>query len=110
MNEALDLDVDMEFEHDRPVCLTSSAPFDIQPNQLVLYDVIDVATTSRSGVLSTIAYAGGEARLPGAITLSDFKRWIRFVEDNSKRSEEDSLEDLCTVVKVTPASACPPLQ
>lgn len=92
---------------DCPVHLTHAAPFDVQPNQLVFYDVIELGTAARSGVLSTIADAGGEARLPDAITLSEFKRWITFVEGYHDDTTEESFLNLCTVVKVTPADDCP---
>lgn len=82
----------------RPVCFTRSAPFDICPGQLVLYEVIDTNVTSRCSVLSTIAEAGGEARLPDAITLADFQIWIAFVKGHC---EHDDLADGFTVVKVT---------
>lgn len=91
---------------DGQVCLTRSAPFDILPDQLMFYDVVDGSTTRRSSVLSNIADAGGEARLPDAISLSEFTQWVAFVESDSHGSGDGlSLLRLCTVVKVTPMSA-----
>ena len=89
---------------DIPVCLTRSAPFEIHPRQMAIYDVIDVSVTDRCSVLSTIAEAGGDARLPDAITMSDFKQWLTFVQGDKREAKEMPFSGLCTVVKVTPVS------
>lgn len=85
-----------------PVYLTRSAPFKVYSHQLIFYDVISTKITSSSSVLSTIAEAGGEATLPAAITLSEFKAWIAAVEDKKFQRRNRPFSFLCTVVKVIP--------
>lgn len=85
---------------DGPVCLTRSAPFEVSPHQLVFYEVIDVSTSARCSVLSTIAEADGEARLPDDITVSDFKKWITATEDNNEIARQRPFTFLRVVVKV----------
>lgn len=82
------------------VCLTSSAPFPIEPNQLILYDVIDASTVCRSGVLSCIVEAGGEATLPDTVTLPDFKAYVRAVSYTGEKFRRLPFESMCTVMKV----------
>lgn len=86
-----------------PVCLTRSAPFDVGSSQLVFFDVIDINTTARSSALSCIAKAGGEAKLPDTLTLSDFKIWIKAVDDTPAKVARESFSMICTVLKVPPA-------
>lgn len=89
---------------DVPVCLAGSAPFKVQTKQLVFYDVIDVNITSKSSVLACIAESGGEARLPDAISLSDFKQWMSAVDGTSKDVRKESFSFICTVAKVSISS------
>lgn len=63
-------------DSDSPVCLTPSSPLALPPGALVFYDVVDPHIVSRSRVLLCIAEAGGDARLPDAVTVSDFKIWM----------------------------------
>lgn len=91
----------------QPVCLTRSAPFHVDTHQLVFYDVIDASITCRSSVLSTIADAGGDARLPDSITLSDFKQWVSAVAERDESVRSKPFSFLCTVAKVRlPRIAC----
>lgn len=86
----------------QPVCLTRSAPFHVDSQQLVFYDVVDASVTCRSSVLSNIAEAGGDARLPDAITLSDFKQWVSAVGNNCECNKSKPFAFLCNVAKVWP--------
>lgn len=62
------------------VGMTRKAPFYVDAHQLVFYDVIDPWVASQCSVLSCIAEAGGEARLPDTVTVSDLRNWITAVE------------------------------
>ena len=88
---------------DSPVCFARAAPFNVSSRQLVFYDVIDVNITSKCSVLSCIAEGGGEARLPDAITLSDFKQWMSAVEDTTEDGGERSFPSICILAKVCSA-------
>lgn len=93
---------------DVPVCFTSSAPFRVDSNQLVMYDVIDSHFISRSSVLSTIAEAGGEAKLPDAITLSEFRQWMKAAEAPWGMDATKRFPLLCSVLKVAPDKSSRP--
>lgn len=60
----------------RPVHVTQTAPVTISPGELSFYDVIDAKIVSRSGVLLCIAEAGGDAKLPEAVSTSEFRAWV----------------------------------
>ena len=51
-------------------------------------------------MLSNIAEAGGDARLPSSVTVSDFKKWITAVEDSKAIVKQRPFSYLCVVLKV----------
>lgn len=87
-------------DFDGPVCLTRSAPHEAFSGQLIFYDVIDSAAIARSGVLSCIVEAGGEAVLPDSITLAEFKTWLTKGDATIAEAEKWSFPLFCTLMKV----------
>lgn len=84
------------------ICFTPSSPPDTSPGSLVFYDVVDCDVVSRCSVLSCIAEAGGEARLPEAVTVSDFRTWLSAVPPGAQNRDLTKLDlsTMCTAAKV----------
>lgn len=84
----------------RPVCVTRTAPFTIDSNQLVYYDVVDSSITSRCNVLSSIAQSGGDTKLPASVTLPSFKAYMSAAQGTDAIFKSMSLSSMCTVIEV----------
>lgn len=84
---------------DHPVHFARTAPFDVTTGQLVFYDVVLCDVMSRSSVLSCIAEADGEAKLPDSVTLSEFKSWISAVSESDFIFQTRSFDFMCTAIK-----------
>ena len=91
------LHVDMT-EIEGPVCLTHVAPAETCSGQLHVFSPVPEDVVSRSGVLSSIAEAGGDAKLPGVVSLSEFRTWADTVTDPKKYYD---MAQLCSVLKVS---------
>lgn len=91
-----------------PVYLAQSAPFDVDPGQLIFYDVIEPCVVARSSVLSCVAGADGEAKLPESVTVSDFRKWLCTVADSDDTFQSRPLAYMCAIIKVVPRSRSPP--
>lgn len=91
---------------DHPVHFSRSAPFQVDCDQLIFYDVIERSVVSRSSVLACVAEAGGKAKLPDSITVSDFKHWLAAATDSDLHFRSRSFTCKCTVIKVAPTSEC----
>lgn len=83
-----------------PVHLTQTAPVAISPGELLFYDIVDAKSVSRSSVLSCIAEAGGDASLPHAVNVSQFRAWLTACAASQEDKKLIPFSDLCTVVKV----------
>lgn len=59
----------------------------------------------RSGVLSSIAEARGDAKLPDMLTLSDFKSWSKEAAGGNDQPQCTDMVHACTVLKVSPCRA-----
>lgn len=63
-------------------------------------------------MLSCIAEAGGEARLPDSVTVSGFRQWVAAVADDDEIFESRAFASRCTVrshlllLLSAPADAC----
>lgn len=84
----------------RPVCFTRTDTVAVSPGELVFYDIVDANLTSRCGVLSCVAEAGGEAQLPETVTLSDFRSWITAGVPDGNHHRDTPFQTLCTILKV----------
>lgn len=84
------------------VFLTRSARLDENSGQLVFYNVIDSNIVSRSSVLSSIVEAGGEAGLPGSVTLRQLKTWMAAIRADREFLATWSCASVCTAMKVRP--------
>lgn len=91
---------------DSPVTFTPSSALGVSPGALVFYDVVDPDIVSRCSVLSCIAEAGGEAKLPDAVTLSDFRTWMMAVPWQPCGNKDNvlSFHTMCIAAKV---GSCP---
>ena len=87
-----------------PVHFSRSAPFNVEPGQLMFYDVIGPAVMARSSVLSCIAEADGAATLPGSVTVSEFRKWAAAVSDSDAVFRSRPFASMCTIIKVAPYS------
>lgn len=87
--------------------MTRTPPFHVESGQLVFYDVIDTHITSRSSVLSCILEAGGDATLPEAIRLLEFKIWITAAQTDRYGRQSMKFESICTALKVRRSSDQP---
>ena len=85
-----------------PVHLTQTAPLTTSPDDLISCNIVDVDTVSRSSVLSCIAEAGGDARLPEAVTVAEFKAWVSAGAASKQHVIHTPFSTLCTIVKVCP--------
>lgn len=87
---------------DGPVCLTRSAPDDSYAGQLLLFDVVPPNVVSRSGVLSSIAEASGDASLtlPDFVTLAEFRTWSNTIRDAEDIPGCKDMVHACLVLKV----------
>lgn len=84
-------------ERARPICCTRSTPLEASNSGLIFENFVKSDVMSRSSVLSCIAEAGGDAKLPEAVNVSEFRTWMKAVE----ASDADiSFEDICIVGKV----------
>lgn len=80
--------------------LTQTAPFTISPGELIVYDVVDAKTVSRSSVLSCITDAGGDARLPEAVSVPEFRAWVTACAASKEDRMLTPFPTLCTILKV----------
>lgn len=84
----------------RHVYFTPESPVDVPPNALVIYDVVEPEALVSSSVLACIAESGGQARLPDAVTLSEFKTWTEAVTAGEETQKCMAIGKLCTIAKV----------
>lgn len=87
---------------DGPVCLAPCQRQSSPGRALSFQDFVHPEHVSRCSTLSCIAEAGGEAQLPGSVSVSEFRTWIVC---NSLKTEECSslhFSTLCAVIKVRP--------
>lgn len=90
-------------DSDIPVFFTPSGPVDISPGALVFYDVVSPEIVSRCSALSCIAEAGGEARLPLAVSVADFRTWLMAVpwQTSAEDGQKLTFSTICTAAKVS---------
>ena len=93
---------------DSPVTFTPSSAPAVSPGALVFYDVVNPDVVSRCSVLSCIAEAGGEGKLPDAVTLSDFRTWMTAApwQPCGKKGNVLSLHTICIAAKVGSGPDC----
>lgn len=88
-------------ERARPICCTRSTPLEASNSGLIFENFVKSDVMSRSSVLSCIAEAGGDAKLPEAVNVSEFRTWMKAVPWNVEASDADiSFEDICIVGNV----------
>lgn len=85
-----------------PVRLTPTAPANHDLGYLKVFKV-HKDDVSRSNVLSCVVQAGGDAVLPGAISLTEFNTWLTWSMStvDEGRLEIPYFQLVCTVLKVT---------
>lgn len=92
---------------DGPVCLTRTAIHADYSGQLIFHDVLPSSSCSKSGVLSSVVEAGGEALLPEAVTLAQFKTWLTATTATLAEINNMPFSSFCTVVEVGATPSCP---
>ena len=80
--------------------LTRSAPEDVFPGCLMVYDVVDESVIARSGVLQCIVDAGGDTRLPANVSLSEFNVWRCASPERKSVAQQTDICSIFTVIKV----------
>lgn len=83
-----------------PVWFTRPAHLDVAPGALFVCEIVDPEVVSRCSVLSCIAEAGGEAKLPDTVNMSEFRTWIMATKGNYNDHESMSFDTISTVLKV----------
>lgn len=90
----------MPVSMDKPVCLTRSAPFTVDSDHLVFYDVIGPSIISQSSVLSSLVEAGGEAKLPESVSIDDFRTYIQAAQGDPWMFSSLAFASMCRVIQV----------
>lgn len=87
---------------DSPARLTPVSTSDAPPGSLVFHDVVDPRVVSRCSALSLIAELGGEAQLPGAVSMAAFRAWLAAETALADDPEGTKLSfgTICTAAKV----------
>ena len=87
-----------------PVCFTASKPLGVPPGALVfgVNDVVEEEIVATSSVLKMIAETGGDAELPGVVSLQAFRTWLWAATDQDTEEEFNTIpfDTICAVVQV----------
>lgn len=73
----------------------------------MMYIPIPDVVVSQSSVLSSIVEAGGDARLPEVVSLSEFRTWVQSITDPAILHSWEHMDQRCTLLKVCICRARP---